>query len=328
MPGRCASCVYTARPVTFCDPSRRGRRLPVMGRSPTLYGSGSPAGISTSMTVVFPARPTSIFVLGTSATGHLRLRVGGRLACSEDARVGPAPAEVAAHGIPHVVLGRLRVLREERRAGDDHPRRAEAALEGIRVDEGLLERRHCLRAAEAFDRRDLPVVGVVNEGEAGIHRDAVQQHGARAARTGSFEPRTTLAEALRDTWGLTGTKVGCDRGACGACTVLLDGVPVNSCLTLVHDADHRKVTTVEGLGSPEAMAPIQKAFVDADALQCGFCTPGMVVSCSALLTKNPKPTEHDVRDAVSGNLCRCGTYTGVFAACEAAAHAKSEVPRG
>ena len=134
-------------------------------------------------------------------------------------------------------------------------------------------------------------------------------------RTGSFEARTTLAEALRDSWSLTGTKIGCDRGACGACTVLLDGLPVNSCLTLVHDADGRKVTTIEGLGSPEAMSPMQKAFVDADALQCGFCTPGMVVSCSALLAKNPKPTEHDVRDAVSGNLCRCGTYLGVFAAC-------------
>jgi aerobic-type carbon monoxide dehydrogenase small subunit (CoxS/CutS family) len=140
-------------------------------------------------------------------------------------------------------------------------------------------------------------------------------------RKGVFEPRTTLAEALRDAWGLTGTKVGCDRGACGACTVLLDGLAVNSCLTLVHDADGRKVTTVEGLGSPEAMAPIQRAFVEADALQCGFCTPGMVVSCSALLARNPKPTEHDVRNAVSGNLCRCGTYTGVFDACAAAAKA-------
>jgi xanthine dehydrogenase YagT iron-sulfur-binding subunit len=146
------------------------------------------------------------------------------------------------------------------------------------------------------------------------------------ARTGGFEPRTTLAEALRDTWGLTGTKVGCDRGACGSCTVLLDGVPVNSCLTLVHDADGKKVTTIEGLGSPEAMSPLQKAFVEADALQCGFCTPGMIVSCSALLAKNPKPTEHDVRDAVSGNLCRCGTYLGVFAACHAAGN--PEVTRG
>jgi len=140
-------------------------------------------------------------------------------------------------------------------------------------------------------------------------------------KTGSFEPRTTLAEALRDSWGLTGTKIGCDRGACGACTVLLDGHPVNSCLTLVHDADGRKVTTVEGLGSPEAMSPIQRAFVEADALQCGFCTPGMVVSCAALLAKKAHPSPHDVRDAVAGNLCRCGTYTGVFDACEAAANA-------
>ena len=108
-----------------------------------------------------------------------------------------------------------------------------------------------------------------------------------SVKKGVFEPRTTLAEALRDAWGLTGTKVGCDRGACGACTVLLDGLAVNSCLTLVHDADGRKVTTIEGLGSPDAMSPIQKAFVDADALQCGFCTPGMVVSCAGLLAKNP-----------------------------------------
>jgi xanthine dehydrogenase YagT iron-sulfur-binding subunit len=142
-----------------------------------------------------------------------------------------------------------------------------------------------------------------------------------SVKTGSFEPRTTLAEALRDSWGLPGTKVGCDRGACGACTVLLDGLAVNSCLTLVHDADGRKITTVEGLGSPEAMAPIQKAFVEADALQCGFCTPGLVVSCAGLLSKNPRPTPHEVREAVAGNLCRCGTYTGVFAACEAAGKA-------
>jgi aerobic-type carbon monoxide dehydrogenase small subunit (CoxS/CutS family) len=163
----------------------------------------------------------------------------------------------------------------------------------------LVEARHELDAANS--NGTIPVSVTVNG----------------AAKTGSFEPRTTLAEALRDTWGLTGTKVGCDRGACGACTVLLDGVPVNSCLTLVHDADRRKVTTVEGLGTPESLSPLQKAFVDADALQCGFCTPGMVVSCSALLARKPHPTERDVREAVSGNLCRCGTYLGVFAACAA-----------
>jgi len=142
-----------------------------------------------------------------------------------------------------------------------------------------------------------------------------------AVKKGVFAPRTTLAEALRDAWGMTGTKVGCERGACGACTVLLDGLAVNSCLTLVHDADGRKVTTIEGLGSPEAMSPIQKAFVDADALQCGFCTPGMVVSCAGLLAKDAHPTPHAVKEAVAGNLCRCGTYTGVFDACAAAAKA-------
>ena len=138
------------------------------------------------------------------------------------------------------------------------------------------------------------------------------------AQSGVFEPRTTLAEALRETWGLTGTKIGCDRGACGACTVLLDGLPVNSCLTLVHDADGRSVTTVEGLGAPEALSPVQKAFVEADGMQCGFCTPGMVVSAEALLRKSPNPSPDEIRAAVAGNLCRCGTYAGVFAACEGA----------
>ena len=137
-------------------------------------------------------------------------------------------------------------------------------------------------------------------------------------KKGLFEARTTLAEALRETWGLTGTKIGCDRGACGSCTVLLDGTPVNSCLTLVHDADGRAVTTIEGLGSPESLSPIQRAFVEGDGMQCGFCTPGMVVSAHALLARKPAPTESDVRTAVSGNLCRCGTYPGVFTACEIA----------
>jgi len=135
-------------------------------------------------------------------------------------------------------------------------------------------------------------------------------------QSGVFEPRTTLAEALRETWSLTGTKIGCDRGACGACTVLLDGLPVNSCLTLVHDADGRSVTSVEGLGTPEAMSPVQRAFMEADGMQCGFCTPGMVVSAESLLRKNQNPTPGEIRAAVAGNICRCGTYAGVFAACE------------
>lgn len=137
-------------------------------------------------------------------------------------------------------------------------------------------------------------------------------------RLGVFEPRTTLAEALRETWGLTGTKIGCDRGACGSCTVLIDGLAVNSCLTLVHDADGRNVTTIEGLGTPDALSPLQKAFVDSDGMQCGFCTPGMIVAAEALLRRNPDPTPAEIRTAMAGNICRCGTYTGIVAACESA----------
>lgn len=130
----------------------------------------------------------------------------------------------------------------------------------------------------------------------------------------SVEPRATLAEVLRLELGLTGTKVVCDRGACSACTVWLDGVPVNSCMTFAHDAAGRAVTTVEGLARGGALHPVQEAFVEHDAAQCGFCTPGMVMSCAALLARNPSPTLDDVRTAVSGNLCRCGTYPKVFEA--------------
>jgi xanthine dehydrogenase YagT iron-sulfur-binding subunit len=133
------------------------------------------------------------------------------------------------------------------------------------------------------------------------------------------EPRTTLAETLRFDLGLTGTKVVCDRGACSACTVMLDGLPVCSCMTLAVDVGARAVTTVEGLASGDKLHPVQEAFVEHDALQCGFCTPGMVMSCAALLARNPSPTLDDVRAATSGNICRCGTYPKVFDAALAAA---------
>lgn len=131
-----------------------------------------------------------------------------------------------------------------------------------------------------------------------------------------LEPRTTLADALRVQMGLTGTKVVCDRGSCSGCTVMLDDMPVNSCMTLAVDAIGHKVTTIEGLSnaSTHEPHPVQAAFVKHDAMQCGFCTPGMVMTCSALLQKNPNPTEDDVRQATAGNLCRCGTYPRVFAA--------------
>jgi len=114
----------------------------------------------------------------------------------------------------------------------------------------------------------------------------------------------TLAETLREELGLTGTKIACGEGHCGACTVLLDGVPVYSCITLAHMVGEREVTTIEGLREH----PLVDAFVRADALQCGFCTPGQIVSASALVESNPHPSSDEIRHAMAGNLCRCGTY--------------------
>jgi carbon-monoxide dehydrogenase small subunit/xanthine dehydrogenase YagT iron-sulfur-binding subunit len=133
------------------------------------------------------------------------------------------------------------------------------------------------------------------------------------------DPATTLVEVLRDRLGLTGTKVGCDRGACSACTVWLDGEVAASCMTLALDARGRQITTIEGLGDGATLHAVQRAFVDHDAMQCGFCTPGMVMSCAALVERNPACTLDDVKAAVSGHLCRCGTYPNVFKATLAAA---------
>jgi xanthine dehydrogenase YagT iron-sulfur-binding subunit len=130
----------------------------------------------------------------------------------------------------------------------------------------------------------------------------------------SVTPAATLAEALRDALELTGTKIGCDRGACSACTVWLDGTPVASCMMLAVDVGARKVTTIEGLAQGEDLHPVQSAFIAHDAMQCGFCTPGLVMSCAALLEKNPHPSEDEVKAAISGHLCRCGTYPHVIAA--------------
>jgi aerobic-type carbon monoxide dehydrogenase small subunit (CoxS/CutS family) len=130
----------------------------------------------------------------------------------------------------------------------------------------------------------------------------------------TVEPRYTLAQTLRDNLGLTGTKVVCDRGSCSACTVWIDKVPALACMTLSIDSVGREITTIEGLSQGDSMHPVQAAFVKHDAMQCGFCTPGMVMSCAALLERNPNPKLDDVKHAVSGNLCRCGTYPNVFAA--------------
>ncbi len=142
-------------------------------------------------------------------------------------------------------------------------------------------------------------------------------------RSLSVEPRTTLASALRDHLELTGTKVVCDRGSCSACTVYIDGKPVNSCMMSVFDVGDREVTTIEGLARDGELHPVQEAFIEHDASQCGYCTPGMVMSCAHLLDNNKNPTLEDVKDATRGNLCRCGTYPHVFKATLAAAKKSS-----
>ncbi len=131
-------------------------------------------------------------------------------------------------------------------------------------------------------------------------------------------PQTTLAEALRDQLHLTGTKIGCDRGACGACTVILAGQTVNSCMTLALDAVGHDIQTVEGLEAHGKLHAIQQAFIEHDGMQCGFCTSGMLMSCKHLLDTTPNPTLAQVKVATSGNLCRCGTYPKVFEAVLAA----------
>lgn len=139
-------------------------------------------------------------------------------------------------------------------------------------------------------------------------------------RAFALEPRVTLLEAIRIHAGLTGPKEVCDRATCGACTVLLDGVPVYACMMLAIDAQGREITTVEGL-SKRGLTAVQKAIVAQDGLQCGYCTPGFVMSLTALLKRNPNPSEAEVRAACAGHLCRCGSYPRIFAAALAASRA-------
>lgn len=127
-------------------------------------------------------------------------------------------------------------------------------------------------------------------------------------------PTTTLVDAIREEVGLTGTKKGCAAGECGACTVLIDGEPTASCMTLAVQAVGHKITTIEGLASAGTMAPIQQAFMEQGAIQCGYCTPGFIMVAKALLDRNPDPTEEEVRTAISGNLCRCTGYQKIVEA--------------
>jgi carbon-monoxide dehydrogenase small subunit len=149
------------------------------------------------------------------------------------------------------------------------------------------------------------------------HTITVTVNGARERL--DVRPNMTLLQMLRDQLALTGTKNGCEAGECGACTVLVDGEPVNSCMMLAVEADGREVLTVEGLAPEGQLSPIQEAFVEHNAVQCGFCTPGMLVSAHALLKRNPDPTEEQIKQALVGNLCRCTGYVRIIRAIRAAA---------
>ena len=134
----------------------------------------------------------------------------------------------------------------------------------------------------------------------------------------AIKPNLTLLALIRDELGLTGTKKGCDMGDCGACTVLLDGKAVNSCLVLAVETDGREIVTIEGLAEGNSLHPLQKAFIEHGAFQCGFCTPGMILSAKAFLDENPHPTEEELKEAITGNLCQCTGYAKIIETMKAA----------
>jgi carbon-monoxide dehydrogenase small subunit len=148
-----------------------------------------------------------------------------------------------------------------------------------------------------------------------------------AERSGDVEPRVLLVDFLRSNLLLTGTHIGCDTTSCGACTVLLDGEPVKSCTLLAVQVDGREIKTVEGLANGATLAPIQVGFHEEHGLQCGFCTPGMMLVASALLERNPNPTDDEIRWAISGNICRCTGYMNIVKAVKYAANMQAEAPK-
>jgi len=170
-------------------------------------------------------------------------------------------------------------------------------------------------AATLRPRRAEAAARVVPEGELAPVRLSVNGTAHRLL----VEPRWTLLFVLREKLGFSGTKVGCERGECGACTVLIDGVARYGCLTLALEAEGHEITTVEGLARDGALSPVQQAFWDEDAYQCGYCTPGQVVAAESLLRANPEPSFAEIRHGMAGNLCRCGAYGHIFKAVAKAA---------
>ena len=142
----------------------------------------------------------------------------------------------------------------------------------------------------------------------------------------NVEPRWLLVDVIRDTLGLTGTHIGCEHGVCGTCTVVLDGETVRSCLMLAAGADGAEILTVEGIGGADGLSPLQEAFREAQGLQCGFCTPGMLMIAHELLRENPAPSEQEIREAISANLCRCTGYQGIVEAIQLAAERHAVAP--
>jgi xanthine dehydrogenase YagT iron-sulfur-binding subunit len=208
------------------------------------------------------------------------------------------------------------------------------AAKGKREREGGISRRGFLEGTGAALVAATAAPALHGEGQTGsvaravadpaVPRTRIHVTVNGSAQTFEVEDRWTLVELLRDHVGLTGTKIGCDRGECGACTVLLDGKPVYSCSNLAVWADGRTVETVEGLAQGGKLDPLQQAFVDHDAAQCGFCTSGQLMSAKALLTANAHPTAEEVRAALTGNLCRCANYNRYVEAVVAAGNA---IPR-
>jgi xanthine dehydrogenase YagT iron-sulfur-binding subunit len=183
---------------------------------------------------------------------------------------------------------------------------ASAVTNGLGV--AAPQEQSCRRGADAADNFD-----AANE------RIAIDLEVNGEARALHLDPRTTLLDALRDHLGLTGTKKGCDMGACGACTVHIDGRRALACLTLAASASGKAITTIEGLASHAALHPVQAAFLEHDAFQCGFCTPGQIMSAVALIAEGHAGAPDEIREFMGGNICRCGAYPNIVAAIEAAA---------